>query len=98
MVKFSLSRNFPDLEIHDHNTRVKNSHEIPWPCKLHVLTPNECHGYRIFHSWLSCTRGPARTPVIDEVLACEQERHNTHDPFAVVEGSLMAPGVRKMSY
>ena len=33
------------------------------------------------------------TPVIDEVLVCEQarERHNIHDPFAVVEGSLMAP-------
>ena len=33
------------------------------------------------------------TPVIDEVLVCERarERHNIHDPFAVVEGSLMVP-------
>ena len=27
------------------------------------------------------------TPVIDEVLVCERERHNIHDPFAVVEGT-----------
>ena len=31
------------------------------------------------------------TPVIDEVLVCERERHNIHDPFAAVEGSLIAP-------
>ena len=31
------------------------------------------------------------TPVIDEVLVCERERHNIRDPFAVVEGSLMGP-------
>ena len=54
MVKFSFSRNFPDLEIHDHKSRLKLSREI---------------GY----------------------LAIEQERQNIHDPFAVVEGSLMSP-------
>ena len=40
-------------------------------------------------------------PVIDEVLVCERERHNIHDPLPVVEGSLMGPwqpGVWQMSY
>ena len=39
-------------------------------------------------AWLPC--------VLDEMLVCERERHNIHDPFAVVEqgsleGSLMGP-------
>ena len=38
------------------------------------------HGYHVY--W---------TPVIDEVLVCEREQLNIHDPFAVVEGSLVAP-------
>ena len=47
----------------------------------------ECsiHGYHVYMSiW---------TPVIDEVLVCERARelHNIHDPFAVVDGSLMGP-------
>ena len=29
--------------------------------------------------------------VMDEVLVCERERHHIHNPFAVVEGSLMGP-------
>ena len=88
MVKFSLSRNFPDLEIHDHNSQSKVSREIPWPCKLRALTRNECHGYRIIHSWLPCVLDASN---IYEVLVCERERHNINDPFAVVQGSLMAP-------
>ena len=99
MVKFSFSRIFPDLEIHDHNSRLKISREIPWPRKLRALTRNERHRY-IESSRESSIRGYQVywTPVIDEVLVCERERHNIHDPFAVVEGSLMAPGVRQMSY
>ena len=39
-------------------------------------------GYHVYRSiW---------TPVINEVLVCERERHNIHNPFAVVEG-LMGP-------
>ena len=40
-------------------------------------------GYHVYRSiWM---------PKIDQVLVCERERHNIHDPFAVVEGSLMGP-------
>ena len=50
------------------------------------------HGYRIFHSWLPYVQEHLIwTPVIYEVLVYERERHNIHDPFAVVEGSLMGP-------
>ena len=50
-------------------------------------------GYHVYRSiW---------TPVINEMLVCEREQHNIHDPFAVVEGSLMGGplhGVLQMSY
>ena len=101
MVKFSLGRNFPDLEIHDHSTRLKSHVRYLGRASWRVLTWNECHGYRIFHSWLPWyVYRSIWTPVIDEVLVCERERHNIHDSFAVVEGKLNGPlhGVRQMSY
>ena len=85
MVKFSWSRNFPDLEIYDHKTRLKISHEIPWPCTSAMGIESSIRGYHVYRNiW---------TQVIDKVLVCERdlERHNIHDPFAVVEESPMGP-------
>ena len=72
---FSLSRNFPDLEIHDHNTWLKISREI----LLHVLTWDECLGIKSS----ICGHHVYRSvwpPVIDEVLVCERERYNPRYP------------------
>ena len=85
MVKFSLSRNFPDLEIHDHNTQLKISRETPWAMQVARVNAE--------FVVTMCTCRSIWTPVIDKVLVYERdlEQHNIHDPFAVVEGSLMGP-------
>ena len=72
MVKFGLIRNFPDLEIHDHNTRLKISHEIRYrsiiTSFLHVWTrvaPREIFKYsRSVFAWTTISRGVEHTRLV----------------------------------